>query len=82
MNRRTLLQSIIGAAIAPEIPMAEIKPLRIIGTGTPFDPLKYQGEFTWINREWSDAMVRNAHKLKGLNFASVSNGVSILHRSD
>jgi hypothetical protein len=49
MNRRTLLQSIIGAAIAPEIPMAEIKPLRIIGTGTPYDPAKYHGEFKWVN---------------------------------
>jgi hypothetical protein len=82
VNRRTILQSIIGAAIAPDIPVAKIKPLGIIGTGTLYDPLMYRGSVTWINQEWSDAMVRNAHKLKGLDFVSVSNGVSILHRSD
>jgi len=95
MNRRTLLQSIIGAAIAPEIPIAKTQEIRGLGyriypnvavkehlIQTPYDPAKYHGSVTWINREWSDAMVRNAHKLKGLDFVSVSNGASILHRSD
>ena len=95
MNRRTLLQSIIGAAVAPEIPVSKAEEIHGLGyriypnvvvkehlIQTPYNPSNYQGNVTWINREWSDAMVRNADKLKGLNFVSVSNGVSILHRSD
>jgi len=95
MNRRALLQSIIGAAIAPEIPIAKTQEIRGLGyriypniavkerlIQAPYDPAKYHGSVTWINREWSDAMVRNAKNLKGVEFKDVSKGVSILHRSD
>ena len=48
MNRRTLLQSIIGAAVAPEIPVTKIKPLRVIGTGAPYYSAKDHGAVKFI----------------------------------
>lgn len=52
MNRRTLLQSIIGAAVAPEIPAIK-NPVSLIDevqmVKIPFNPPEYKGDFVWIN---------------------------------